>query len=210
MTHNNINIENKNLIDCEIEKYLDWVDKALVQFINNDNFLKENFSERAKCFRIGHYLANTIEKQTLISDGIVVDCEYNRCEYESKKLGEDYNRALDEFEYRYNSSSLHVVPDIIVHKRGEKENYIVIEAKNNCWYYKDKAKVKTFVECNDYLYKVGILLNFKQINSIDDCFYMFYIKQNGKVCWYSHKLKDNDDCKNKLQKNFYNNSEIMV
>lgn len=197
MTHNNINIENKNLIDCEIEKYLDWVDKALVQFINNDNFLKENFSERAKCFRIGHYLANTIEKQTLISDGIVVDCEYNRCEYEPKKLGEDYNREL-------------VVPDIIVHKRGEKENYIVIEAKNNCWDYKDKAKVKNFVECNDYLYEVGILLNFKQINSMNESFYMFCIKQNGEVCWYSHKLKDNDDCKNKLQKNFYNNSEIMV
>lgn len=197
MTHDNINIENKNLIDCEIEKYLDWVDKALVQFINNDNFLKETFSERAKCFRIGHYLANTIEKQTLSSDGIVVDCEYNRCEYEPKRLGEDYNREL-------------VVPDIIVHKRGEKENYIVIEAKNKCWCYKDKAKVKTFVKCNDYLYKVGILFNFKQINSMNEGFYMFCIKQNGEVCWYSHKLKDNDDCKNKLQKKFYNKSEIMV
>lgn len=209
MTHDNINIENKNLIDCEIEKYLDWVDKALVQFINNDNFLKENFSERAKCFRIGHYLANTIEKQTLSSDGIVVDCEYNRCEYESKKLSEDYNRELEKFGYRYNSS-LHVVPDIIVHKRGEKENYIVIEAKNNCWDYKDKAKVKTFVECNDYLYKVGILLNFKQINSIDESFYMCYIKQNSEFYWFSHQLEDKNDCKNKLQINFYNNSEIMV
>lgn len=210
MTHDNINIENKNLIDCEIEKYLDWVDKALVQFINNDNFLKENFSERAKCFRVGHYLANVIENQELISLGIVVDCEYNRCEYESKKLCKDYYIELEKLGKKSNGKKLHVVPDIIVHKRGEKENYIVIEAKNNCWDYKDKAKVKTFVKCDDYLYKVGILLNFKQIKSMNDSFYMFCIKQNGKVCWYSHKLKDNDNCKNKLQINFYNNSEIMV
>jgi len=54
-----------------------------------------------------------------------------------------------------------VFPDIIIHKRGSKEdNLLVIEVKkstndNNNF---DKVKIKAFIDNKDYKYKYGLFL----------------------------------------------------
>ena len=53
-----------------------------------------------------------------------VDCEYNKNGLESKRLVE-FRKQIDSDD----EDGVTVYPDIIVHRRGTKNNFIVIEAK---------------------------------------------------------------------------------
>ncbi|MFZ2126431.1 MAG: hypothetical protein WAV04_02865 [Candidatus Microsaccharimonas sp.] len=57
-----------------------------------------------------------------------------------------------------------IYPDIIVHKRGTTDNYIVIEAKKSTNHLKesrlyDLVKLLTLVEANEYKYKKGFFID---------------------------------------------------
>jgi hypothetical protein len=54
-----------------------------------------------------------------------------------------------------------VFPDIIVHRRGSKDNLLVIEAKKaGSSNASDLAKVRAFMTSDEYQYRYGLLLQF--------------------------------------------------
>src|SRR5262245_34727921 len=55
-----------------------------------------------------------------------VDCEFNRDGVDPKKLGH-----LDIYPSDEDTEAKTVFPDVIVHKRGTKENYLVLEFKKS-------------------------------------------------------------------------------
>ncbi len=96
------------------------VDVALENVYRDDRYLLENdLSERCIASRIAMYL------QTLFPD-YHVDVEYNRVGMSPKRLN------LPEIcaNYRNADGSALVVPDVIVHQRGERgPNLLVLELK---------------------------------------------------------------------------------
>lgn len=122
------------------------------------SLVEENVSERAIC----HRLANYIQDQFPDWD---VDCEYNRnfaADGLVKELPWSGQEFYDDDDQKFlqgkDSRMRRVLPDIIVHKRGSQDNYIVIEVKkrtnldiNNEKF--DKTKLKTFKENVSFKYK---------------------------------------------------------
>lgn len=103
------------------EEILELVLKALERFHNEDQFLLDkDLCERC----VMHKLA---EKMTMLFPEYDVDCEYNKKTLEGtqKKLVMIRGRDTDDRERTHFSS-----PDIIVHKRGNDDNdLLVIEMK---------------------------------------------------------------------------------
>lgn len=133
---------------------------AVVGFIQNDVFLLENdVSERA----LTHRLANYIEAE-FSSDGVFVDCEYNRM------LGEDGKQVPKEiFTLIENDISSNdpegktVFPDIIVHgRRGDNSNNIlIVEVKKSTNLTgknqkQDECKIEAY--CDQLNYRYGVFL----------------------------------------------------
>lgn len=114
---------------------------ALIKLYYNDYLLMKNkCCERSIVFRLGLYLANSLAEYEFD-----VDCEYNKNGEKPKSLGNK----------RFN------YPDVIVHKRGKKEdNLLVIEAKTpndtqTEHFEKDADKLKGFTGESPYLYTGG-------------------------------------------------------
>lgn len=77
---------------------------------------------------ITHRLAIYLQEEFLEYN---VDCEYNRVGENPKKIG-DFKKRLDNFKKKIDSDDANAVtvyPDIIVHHRGTRDNFIVIEVK---------------------------------------------------------------------------------
>ena len=94
------------------------VANALKEFLVRDLYLLNvDANERTLTHRIALYLQNEFPEWD-------VDCEYNRDNHEPKELmlfgGEPDS---------YDTVAQTVFPDIIVHRRGTAENYLVIEFK---------------------------------------------------------------------------------
>lgn len=86
---------------------LDYVRSAYDALIRHDQYLLDvDASERS----LTHKLAEYIQREFLAWD---VDCEYNRDGHEVKMLDGP------------------VLPDVVVHRRGTKDNFVVIEAKKS-------------------------------------------------------------------------------
>ncbi len=85
------------------------IKESVMSFIKNDknDLLKIRIYEPTLSHRIAVYLENKFSDYD-------VDCEYN-------KIGKDP---------KINSKGKKVRPDIIIHKRGIKDNLVVIEIKN--------------------------------------------------------------------------------
>lgn len=119
------------------------IDKALDLLYEKDAYLicfddKFHVSERSITHKLGCYLSPLFESYD-------VDCEYNRFIYEGK-----FVEKLKQ----------NVIPDIIIHKRGECNNFIAIEVKT--WWNKskvsdDKDKLIELTK-SKYNYKYGISL----------------------------------------------------
>ena len=93
---------------------------ALSDLLTHDyHLLNVDANERSITFRFAIYL------QARLPDWMV-DCEFNRDGVEPKRLGhlELYPDSEDE-------EAKTVFPDVIVHRRGTKENYLVIEFKKS-------------------------------------------------------------------------------
>jgi arsenite methyltransferase len=128
------------------EKVLAVLEKLLAQ---DSHLLKVNANERAITHRLGAYLQDSFADWN-------VDCEYNRIGDLSKKLANLYPcTSSDDTEERT------VFPDIAIHRRGKKENYLVIELKKNSSTVDrevDHQKLKGYREELGYKYALFIEL----------------------------------------------------
>ena len=137
---------------------------ALATLYNKDfAIIEKQCSERSIVFRLGLYVAQNFEKC-----GYDVDCEYNRRENEQKSLiGRQYN-----------------YPDLIVHRRGNNENnLLVVEVKTrndrqSAHFQNDINKLIGFTEEGPYSYAGGIHVYV----SATICCLAWY--QEGKVIEY--------------------------
>jgi len=93
---------------------------ALSELLAKDHGLLDiNANERSITFRFAMYLQPQFPEWT-------VDCEFNRDGVEPKRLGhlELYPDSEDE-------EAKTVFPDVIVHRRGTEQNYLVLEFKKS-------------------------------------------------------------------------------
>lgn len=93
---------------------------ALRAFLANDaHLLNVDANERS----ITHILAQHLSAQYSSLD---VDCEYNRDGVDPKRL-----RHMNLHPNEEDTDARTVFPDIIVHRRGSDQNYLVIEVKKS-------------------------------------------------------------------------------
>lgn len=123
---------------------------ALRMLYRHDKYLIDNCSsERGIVFHFGGYLKNILNKKDTFKP-YNVDYEYNRNMDDPKKL----------------SLSV-VIPDLIIHKRGESypANLLVVEFKgwwNNQDHKADKSKIKKFMNDDPYKYEYGLFVVFEK------------------------------------------------
>ena len=123
---------------------------ALMEFIERDRYLLEvDANERSITHRIALYLQAEFPN-------LDVDCEYNRDNHEPKELmlpgGEPDS---------YDTNAQTVYPDIILHRRGTRENHLVIEFKKTTPQIndeKDFIKLIAFKHQFNYQYALFIEL----------------------------------------------------
>lgn len=96
------------------------VARALSELLANDqDLLAIDSNERSITFRFAMYLQPYFPRWT-------VDCEYNRDGIEPKRLGD-----LGLYPYSDDDEAKTVFPDVIVHRRGTRENHLVLEFKKS-------------------------------------------------------------------------------
>ena len=133
------------------------IEDSIDELYDKDIYLlKIDASERS----ITHHLANYLAKQFLDSD-YDVDCEYNRDDCDPKKL----NFNICGTDSTSEAGEKTVFPDIIVHKRGEQQNLLVIEVKKkssrvDCKH--DINKLLAFRETLNYNFAFHIILGSKR------------------------------------------------
>ena len=161
------------------------VKNSLSQFMLRDTYLlKEDVSERAITHKLAEYL------QHEFGSFYSVDCEYNRnfllqgrskrihvLEKEIKELvkSKPSIEIINDLAYR----EISVYPDIIVHKRGESSNLLVIEVKksnNQIGNKLDSLKLEAYTdssEANNLHYQFGLFINFDMSSYL-----------NNELTWY--------------------------
>ena len=93
---------------------------ALAELLANDHDLLEiDANERSITFRFAMFLQPQLPEWT-------VDCEFNRDGVEPKKLGH-----LELYPDSEDDEAKTVFPDVIVHRRRTKQNYLVLEFKKS-------------------------------------------------------------------------------
>jgi hypothetical protein len=126
-----------------VEKAL--IEKALKKAI--DSLIQSDFklllfdvNERS----ISHKLANYLEEHF---NGWNVDCEYNRNGCDSKRLNIEAKNIKSN-----DNQGTTVFPDIIIHRRGIKDNLVVIELKKTTGQDEqyDLCKLKAFKDQLNY------------------------------------------------------------
>ena len=96
------------------------VARALSELLENDNdLLGIDANERSITFRFAMYLQQHFPDWT-------VDCEYNRDGTDPKRLGH-----LELYPDSEDDEAKTVFPDVIVHRRGTRNNYLVLEFKKS-------------------------------------------------------------------------------
>lgn len=139
---------NKTEIGVLIENALDELYKE--EYSSLICTISENHvSERACVFRFGIYFQRELDKHREF-DGYYVDCEYNRGCGVSKR----------------NKEGDLIVPDIILHKRGDNDNNLVVIEFKGWWnnnIQKDIVKIKEMIDPNGvYKYKEGYSIVFNK------------------------------------------------
>jgi hypothetical protein len=128
--------------------------------LNNDKYLFEhNISERCIAHRLALYLESTFHPL-----GFFVDAEYdgNINNLSGKKSLQNLNYSSNGINYTKND----VIPDIIIHKRGQNgrdNNLLIIELKKKRGRNKDRdrRKLKLFTSNqfgNNYCYNFGLFI----------------------------------------------------
>jgi len=132
----------------EVESALN---KALEQLLRDDEeILIADVNERS----ISHRLANYLNP---MFPGWDVDCEYNRNHDDPKRLEIKRRKVSSD-----DTQATTVFPDIIIHRRGSDENYVVIEMKKTTSRENDKYDLQKLQAFKDQLgYRFAIFLKIK-------------------------------------------------
>lgn len=144
---NRLNIQKKpeSLSGKDIRKLIERAYQMLIK--KDGHLLKVDANERS----ITHRLAIHLESEF---PGYDVDCEYNRDGFDPKRL-----KKLTEKIESDDENGTTVYPDIIIHHRGEKCNFIVIEAKKlSNTDESDKEKLCLYKK--EHLYKHAFFVKF--------------------------------------------------
>ncbi|MBI4594751.1 MAG: hypothetical protein HY730_00045 [Candidatus Tectomicrobia bacterium] len=141
-----------------VELHLEKVKAALNSFLSNDSqLLTLCASERS----ISHKFAEHLQREFTEWN---VDCEYNRRGACPKTLRSNLFSEIKDDDQEAKT----IFPDIIIHKRQEPINCLVIEIKksNNLnSAAKDKKKLTDFTDLKgDYKYEVGLFIVFDVTN----------------------------------------------
>ena len=141
------------------------IENAWTHLVKEDyQLLKNNANERS----ITHKFAEHLKSQFPTWH---VDCEYNKDRVDPKKIHIDVEDTTS-----YDAKAVTAFPDIIVHKRGTRNNLLVIEAKkdNNRSDRKtldaierDRKKLTGYKK--DLGYKFGLFLKFSTGKSYENC-----------------------------------------
>lgn len=139
----------------EIEEILH---RAKKYFLDNDKYLlTATANERAITHKFAEYLQN------ILGCAWNVDCEYNRYGIDGKKIVEEIVDIVGVRVSTSETKACTVYPDIIIHKRGLKDqNLVVIEAKKDATKASraaDESKLKKIKKTYSYIY--AVFLNFK-------------------------------------------------
>lgn len=131
--------------------------KALQTFITNDRFLLDiDINERTISQRLAYYL----QKEFLDWN---VDCEYNRISKNNKQI--DFIKQLNIPSENVKTDDVQartVYPDIIVHRRGQEDNLLVIEIKKTTSNISNDLDLWKLWEFRNQLkYKFAIFLKFE-------------------------------------------------
>ncbi len=147
----------KDILETIIKQALNSVYNESPNLINANVGDYENVHnhEVAVVFRFGYYLIRLIDEMDILKH-YHVDIEYNRNLHDIKLL-------------KVQNRTKRIYPDLIVHKRGQKDNLLIIEFKS--WWNRDqeydKNKVSAFMdEEGPYAYKYGLLIKFEKENAV--------------------------------------------
>jgi hypothetical protein len=127
------------------------VNRAKAKFLERDRYLLEvNANERSMTHKLAEYLQAEFPEFN-------VDCEFNRKGNLPKELHINVSSDLSEDD----TDAKTVFPDIIVHRRGEPANFLVIEAKKSGGNDRtDRQKLDAFKRDGEYNYQYAILMRF--------------------------------------------------
>jgi len=144
---NRLNIQKKpeSLSGKEICKRIERAYKTLIE--KDGYLLKVDANERSITHRLAIHLEAVFPEYN-------IDCEYNRDGFNSKRLI-GYKKNIDSAD----TNGVTVFPDIIIHRRGKRDNFIVIEAKklSNT---DDSDKEKLDIYKSELLYKYAYFVKF--------------------------------------------------
>lgn len=144
---NRLNIQKKpeSLTGKDVRKRIERAYKMLIE--KDVYLLKVDANERSITHRLAIHLESVFPEYD-------VDCEYNRDGFSSKRL-RVHKESIDSDD----TNGTTVYPDIIIHHRGEKCNFIVIEAKklSNT---DDSDKEKLDIYKSELLYKYAYFVRF--------------------------------------------------
>jgi hypothetical protein len=126
----------------------------------------ELFDSQANERSITHKLAEYLQRNF---PSWHVDCEYNRRENQTKKIGRK-----------------RVFPDIIVHKRRTGDNLLVIEVKKGESNYEvDVKKIRKFLSSPQYFYRYGLFLSLNR----EGCKRALFIRNNSDDIDWSQEIQ---------------------
>jgi len=137
------------------------IETAYKKLLKEDSaLLEEDVNERSITHKLAEYLLSEFP-------GYHVDCEYNR-NLSDPKLLVTWDKQISELEQelrkadttdkrkrfieRVLNDGLTVYPDIIIHHRGTKDNFVVIEAKKTSNNEDDESKLKAYKQDINYKY----------------------------------------------------------
>lgn len=140
-----------------------------------DSFLlEENANERSITHKLAEYLQQEFKDWN-------VDCEYNRM-WNDFEIDKKIIELEEDIASVYDTDAKTVFPDIIIHKRENKDNLLVIEVKksnNTADKLMDKIKLETFTYSDHFKYLFGLNLVIPVKNDYDKPNLKWY--ENGEV-----------------------------
>jgi hypothetical protein len=124
------------------------IEEAYQILISRDLYLFEvDANERSITHKFAEYLQKVFSEWN-------VDCEYNRNADKVKKVEREPIESDD-------TDAVTVFPDIIIHHRGTKSNFIIIECKKSTSFSnynnKDIEKLKAYIEQFKYEYAFQVI-----------------------------------------------------
>ena len=153
---------NRRMSESSVTYLFTSLKESLQDFYDHESLLiKYKVSERALTHKLAEHLQKRFKEYN-------VDCEYN-------KIGKDPKRVIDLIVQMKLSGKCNakcnacpnnkcvIFPDIIVHRRGEDDNLLVIEAKT-AWseenQFNDYNKLMALSQSHEFKYKLGVALRF--------------------------------------------------